>query len=235
MLILSIDLLTNKYNLDGESIMKAFKYGKKIFILHTFKKAGAHTENVFCGIIKKCVNNSKLKNNTISEEIENEFKNIKSNVLDNDISPEKIKSYIEHDGFYKKGASFRNLVFDEINEAMDNEMHLRPFSIKNTDLTIEHICPQSLNDKHPNLHKIGNLCILTRKRNSSFSNTANWGKKYETYIEYPWAINKSLRKYCDKFTLDEEFKERNDILCNAFVKAMEIGENDTKYSEIVYV
>jgi len=176
-----------------------------------------------------------LKNNTISEEIENEFKNIKSNVLDNDISPEKIKSFIEHDGFYKKGTPFRNLVFDEINEVVDNEMHLRPFNIKNTDLTIEHICPQSLNAKHPNLHKIGNLCILTKKRNSSFSNTANWCKKYKTYIEYPWAINKSLMKYGDKFTLDEEFKDRNNILCNAFVKAMEIGENITKYSEIVYV
>ena len=176
-----------------------------------------------------------MKKNSILEEIENVFQNIKLNVLDNDISSEKIKSYIEHDGLYKKGSSMKNLIFDEINEVMDNETHLRPFSIKNNDLTIEHICPQSLYEKHPNLHKIGNLCLLTKKRNSSFSNTASWDKKYDYYINYPWAINKSLKKYKDKFELDEEFKERNDILCNAFVEAMKIGENslvtETTYTD----
>lgn len=234
--ILATDLLTNKYDIDDNSIMKAFKYGKKIFILHTFKKAGAHPENIFCGIIKKCVENSKIEGTTLSEQIEKEFQSAKYNVLDNDTSAEKIKSYILHDGFYKRGTGFKNLVLDEINEVLDYESHLRPFSIKKPkELTIEHICPQSIFKDHPNLHKIGNLCFLSKERNSSFSNKTNWGDKYNIYTEYPWAINKTLKKYTDSFTLNEEFIDRNNILCDAFVKAMEIGERPlilkTTYSE----
>lgn len=233
--ILSIDLLTNKYNIDDESIMKAFKYGKKIFILHSFKKAGAHPENVFCGLIKKCVVNSKISNVSLSEQMDKEFQNVKYNVLDNDISSEKIKSYIMHDGFYKRGKGFKNLVLDEINEALDNESHLRPFSIKSTELTVEHICPQSIFSKHPNLHKIGNLCFLTKKRNSTFSNKANWSEKYNVYIEYPWAINKTLKKYENGFTLDEEFNDRNNILCEAFVNAMKIGKENELTAKITVI
>ena len=229
--ILAIDLLTNKYNISDEDKLLFLKYSKKIFILHTFKKAGAHPENIFCGILNKCIKNAKENKTELKEEINNEFKRIKKNILDNDISCVKIKSYIEHDGVYKKKGLIK-LIFNEINEVLDTESHLRPFNIANDDLTIEHICPQSLYESHPNLHKIGNLCILSKKTNSSFSNRANWKNRYDIYMNCPWALNRTIYKYKDKFSLDEEFTERNDMLCNAFVKAMEIDGDYDEYNKI---
>ena len=222
--ILAIDLLTNKFNsLSDEEKSLCFKYGKKIFILHNYRKASAHPENVFCDVIRKIINNSKENETEIKTEIMEMFKKLKKTILDNDISPEKIRSFIEYEAFYKRG-QMKNLILDEINEVLDSESHLRPFNIARDSLTIEHICPQSLYDGHPNLDKLGNLCILSKKTNSSFSNRANWKDRHDTYVRCPWAINRTINQFTDKFTLDEEFQKRHNFLCDAFVVAMTIGD-----------
>lgn len=222
-MIWCIDLLSNKYDvLLDEDRHLFFKFGKKLFLLNALTHNSAHPENYFCNIVDRCVGNAERNGTSLVDEVVCEFNRQRSIILSHDVSDAKVKSLISDWPVYVKHGISR-LIIDEVNEVLDKESRLRPFCIPNNDVTIEHMCPQSLYENHPNLHKLGALCLISKRTNSTFSNTANWSDKYETYLNTPWMMNEGIREFRDRFTLGEEFERRHDFLCDAFVEAMKIS------------